>query len=326
MKTHRFLYFVAALVLVAVACVQDLSALQAPQISGTAATLDPAIFATGTPQANATNQFETQVASVVDARLTAMALLSTQTAVSTPIPPTQATEVVPAVDAQPVVTTASDWVITWLPGASLDRGDGTTFKADAEEWTWLKIAPQLWPTFPNEPNPLVSEFKVVTCADDPTKKCTPDGLEYAMDESNFCQQLAGESCRVPVAAEHYLYFTGDYDIPGIGACSEAGTGYGCMLVIVNVGRVTSDFTGVFGQGFRLHARYWNGQKLDQAIWALTSHGVNTMLNLSSKLNPAGIQNAGANCSVPEGCIGVHVQVIFVSGNEPMLDLTTKVSK
>lgn len=328
MKQHRFLYFVAALMLAAMACVQDLSALQVPQINGTAAKPDAAIFvATATTQANATSQFQTQVAGVVNATVSA---IPTQTALSTPTPTqaiaTTTSALVVESNDDPTVTDSSGWTITYFAGADLDRGDGTTFRDDTNKWTLLEIAPELWPTFPNEPNPLVPAFRVVTCADDPTKKCTPDGLEYAMDESNFCQQLAGESCRVPVAAEHYLYFTGDYDIPGIGACSEAGTGYGCMLVIVNVGRVTSDFTGVFEQGFRLHARYWNGQKLDQAMWALTSYGINTMLNLSSELNPAGIQNAGANCSVPEGCHGVHVQIVFTSGNEPMLDLTTTVTR
>ena len=223
-------------------------------------------------------------------------------------------------------TQSGDWTLTWLAGADLDRGDGTTFRQDAVKWTWRKIAPELWPTFPNVPNPLVPEFRVVACADDPTKQCVPDGLEYANQESNFCQQLAGEACRVPVAAESYLYYSGDYNIPGVGSCSENGTGIGCMLVIVNVGRVTSDYTGVFSQGFRLHARYFNGNALDMAIWALTSEGANKMLNLNSKLNPQGIQNAGANCSVPEGCKGVHVQVQFTSGNEPLLNLTTTVNK
>ena len=151
-------------------------------------------------------------------------------------------------------------------------------------------------------------------------------LEYAMDESNFCQQLAGEACRVPVAAEHYLYFTGDYNFPGIGSCSEGGTRIGCMLVIVNVGGVTADFSPVLAQGFRLHARYWNGNALDMAIWGLVSHGANTMMNMSSKLNPAGIQNAGANCSVPEGCKGVNIRVMFTSGNEFLELLETTVTR
>jgi len=47
-----------------------------------------------------------------------------------------------------------------------------------------------------------------------------------------------------------------------------------------------------------------------------------MLNMNSKLNPTGIQNAGANCSVPEGCKGVHIQVLFTSGNEPLMGLET----
>lgn len=224
------------------------------------------------------------------------------------------------------VTSSNDWTITWFPGADLDRGDGTTFRQDAVKWTWRKIAPKLWPTFPNVPNPLVPEFRVVQCADDPTKQCVPDGLEYANPESNFCQQLAGEACRVPVAAESYLYYSGDYNVPNVGSCSESGTGIGCMLVIVNVGKVTSDYTGVFNQGFRGNGRYFNGNALDMAIWALTSEGANAMMNLNSKLNPLGIQNAGANCSVPEGCKGVHVQVLFTSGNESLLGLETTVKQ
>ena len=253
----------------------------------------------------------------------------------TPLPtytpyPTQAVSatstpmmVVPAATQVPVLTSSADWTVTWLTGADKDRGDGTTFRQSTEKWTWRVVAPELWPTFPNVPNPLVPDFPVVKCADDPNKLCVPDGLEYANAESNFCQQLAGEACRVPVAAEHYLYYSGDYNVPGVGSCTE-GKGIGCMLVIVNVGRVTSDYTGVFNQGFRLHARYWNGNALDMAIWGLVSHGSNVMMNLDSALNPSGIQNAGANCSVPEGCQGGNIRVLFASGNEPLLVLQTTV--
>ncbi len=252
-----------------------------------------------------------------------LAAMATQLAqpTATVIPPTaQPMETLePLATPQVQSAQSNDWVIKWLAGADKDRGDGTTFKQDAEKWTWRKVAPKLWPTFPNVPNPLVPEFRVVNGSE------VPDGLEYAMDESNFCQQLAGEDCRVPVAAQHYLFFTGDYNVPNIGSCKENG-GIGCMLVIVNVGKVTSDFTGVFQQGFRLHARYWNGDALDMAMWGLVSHGSNNMLNMDSKLNSKNITNAGANCSVPGGCKGVHVQTFFVSGNEPMLNLTTTVNK
>ena len=214
---------------------------------------------------------------------------------------------------------SNGWTITYLPGSDLDRGDGSTFRDTFDAWNFRKIAPELWNTFPNVPNPKVSEFRVVN------GNQVPDGLEYAMDESNFCQQLGGEGCRVPVAAMHYLLFTGDYDIPGIGECHETN-GKGCALVIFNVGNVSADFTGVFQQGFRLHARYWNGDKLDMATWALTSHTANVMLNMNSTLNPADIQNAGANCSVPDGCEGVNVRVVFTSGNETLVKLETTVER
>lgn len=213
----------------------------------------------------------------------------------------------------------SGWKVIYHNGAGLDRGDGTTFRDTFDKWNFRSIAPDLWPTFPNVPNPLVPEFRVVN------GNQVPDGLEYAMDESNFCQQLAGEDCRVPVAAMHYLLFTGDYDIPEIGAC-EAKDGFGCELVIVNVGNVTADITGIFSQGFRLHARYWNGDELGIAIWGLTSHAANNMLNMESKLNPEGIQNAGANCSVPNACEGVDVRVVFISGNELLVTMETTVQR
>lgn len=255
-------------------------------------------------------------------------LMPTVTAAEVPTlePITEATLVPTSAPVVSDPTQSNGWTITWFSVADKDRGDGTTFRQSTSNWNWRKIAPELWPTFPNVPNPLVSDFRVVPCVDDPTKQCVPDGLESAMDESNFCQQLAGESCRVPVAAEHYLLFTGDYNIPNIGACKEDGTKQGCALVIVNVGGVTSDFTGVFAQGFRIHARYWNGNALDMAMWALTSHTANVMLDMNSTLNPANIQNAGANCSIPTGCDSVNVRVVFVSGNEPMLKLETTVSR
>lgn len=217
------------------------------------------------------------------------------------------------------VVKSNNWEITYHEGADLNRGDGTTFRNTFDEWNFKKIAPELWATFPNVPNPLVPEFRVVNGDQ------VPDGVEYAMDESNFCQQLGGEGCRVPVAAMHYLLFTGDYDIPEIGAC-EAKDGFGCELIIVNVGNVTADLTGVFSQGFRLHARYWNGDALDMAMWGLSSHAANNMLNMDSKLNPDGIQNAGANCSVPNACEGVDVRIVFISGNELLVTMETTVQR
>lgn len=217
------------------------------------------------------------------------------------------------------VVTNEDWTMVWYPAADLDRGDGTTFRLDAQDMVWKKLQPELWPTFPNEPNPLVPEFRVVNTTE------VPDGLEYAMSETNFCQQIAGENCSVPVAAEHFLLYTGDYDIPGIGKCIGEEKN-GCALAIVNVGRVTADLLGSFDQGFRIHARYWNGNALNMAMWGLMSHTSNVMLDLNSKLNPESIQNAGANCSVPEGCDQVHNRIVFISGNEVLLELTTTVSK
>ena len=263
--------------------------------------------ATATASASATNTL-TPTITATQTRPTA-----TATAIATAtVTPTATMTIAPTATGS-VLTSSDDWKITWLAGADKDRGDGT-FRQDAEEWVWRKVAPELWPTFPNVDNPLVPEFK------------TADGLEYAMDESNFCQQIIDEDCRVPVAAMHYLYFTGDYDIQDIGSCEEDESRIGCMLDIINVGSVTSDFTGMFGQGFRLHARYWNGNTLNVATWALVSHGSNSMMNMNSLVNPNGIQNAGANCSVPEGCEGVNIRIVFVSGNEILMMLETTVQQ
>lgn len=289
-----------------------------------------------TPEPTQTARVETQVVVVTATSEptkapTKAALVAQNDLASTPEPTevitdTQNVTATTQVSATSLITytvvdteSVNGWDVSWLEPSEFDRGDGTTFKEDAEDWDLRELAPELWPTFPNVPNPLVSDFKVVTCADDPSAKCVPDGVEYANAESNFCQQLAGEACRVPVAARHYLYFSGDYDIPGIGQCSENGTGIGCLLIVDNVGEVTADITGIFQQGFRLHARYWNGDELDMAMWALASHGVNVMTNMNSRLNPDDFANAGANCSVPSGCGGVHVQWVVITGNVPMMN-------
>lgn len=232
-------------------------------------------------------------------------------------------KVVEAAVVDPVVMSetiqSEDWVVTWYDGADLDRGNLTTFRDDAKNWQWRKIQPELWPTFPNEPNPLVPEFRVVNTNE------VPDGVENAMDESNFCQQVADEECRFPVAAQHYMSFTGDYRW-NVFECAENGSRIGCNLVIVNVGGVSSDFTAYFGQGFRLHARYFNGEAMGMAMWALTSNTANYMLNLESNLNPKPLTNAGANCSVPEACLGVDTTIVFVSGNEILMSLHTVTMK
>lgn len=214
-----------------------------------------------------------------------------------------------------------EWVITWHEGADLDRGDGTTFRDTAEEWIWQNLAPELWPTFPNQPNPLVPSFRVVTCADNPAAQCVPDGVEYANAESNFCQQLAGEACRFPIAPNHYMYYTGDYQIELLDAECEGGVeGRGCMWIGVNVGKVSSDMEAVFSQGFRLHARYWNGDEMDQGIGALASHGAANMLGFPTSINPLGSVNAGGNCSSADACGELYARIDFVSGNEPLATL------
>jgi hypothetical protein len=71
-------------------------------------------------------------------------------------------------------------------------------------------------------------------------------------------------------------------------------------------------------GFTVTGRYWNGDKMSHAIWALLSSAVNNMLNLDSVLNPNGVTNGGANCSIPTGCIGVDVTFAITSGNQVLV--------
>lgn len=212
--------------------------------------------------------------------------------------------------------TNSGWNITWYPAADFNRGDGTTFRQDASQYLWRPVAPQLWRTFPNVPNTAVPEFPVKFVDGKPT---VPWGLEYGMDESNFCQQNAGESCRVPVAAQSYFLYTGDYNQPGVGEC-HGSLNQGCILMIVNVGRITADYTGVYQQGFEVKGRYWHGgiQQLPMAVWGAISHASANMTNQLTTLNTPGGTNAGSNCSVVDACNSLNILVHYTSGNEPLM--------
>lgn len=308
--------FILILVTTSVAaCTQNLSSAPTPDVAVAATN------AVGTAFAAMTQSAPTQTAIIPPTAEFTPTQTATQTAIVFPTAestPTQAATATLQAETVSGVTT-SGWEIKYYEGADIDSGDGTTFRSTTEKWNIRDVAPELWPTFPNEPNPLVPEFRVINGDE------VPDGLENAMDESNFCQQNANETCRFPVAPEHYMSFTGDYKWNDF-ACEEAGTGIGCHIVFVNVGKVSCDLTAYFGQGFRLHARYWNGDKLDMAMWALTSFTANTMLNLPSELNPDSIANAGGNCSNPEACIGVDHTIVFLSGNEILMSLHTVVMK
>jgi len=185
--------------------------------------------------------------------------------------------------------------------------DGVTVQM--KSWTFKDLDPKLWPVFPNVDN-----------AGYPAA----NGVEYGMAESVFCQQ--DQRCDFEVAARHYRLFTGDYKIEGVGEC-HTHDGIGCAIAVFNVGDVTAFWASQeMHDGFTVTGRYWNGDVLPHAVWALLSNAVSNMLNLNSPLNQNGGTNAGANCSVPDGCVGVDVTFVITSGNQVLVTGHTTINK
>jgi len=208
--------------------------------------------------------------------------------------------VVPAVDALPESSlTIGKWEVKYF--------DGVTDQM--KSWTFKDLDPVAWKVFPNVDN---GQYKAA------------DGVEYGMAESVFCQQ--DQRCDFEVAARHYRLYTGDYKIDGIGEC-HATDGIGCAVAVFNGGDVTSFLASQeMHDGFTVTGRYWNGDKMPHAIWALLSSAVNNMLNLDSVLNPNGVTNGGANCSIPTGCVGVDVTFAITSGNQVLVIGHTVINK
>lgn len=192
------------------------------------------------------------------------------------------------------------------------------------------IRPDLWQVFPNIPNDLVSEFRVVPCEHDPSQECTPDGLEYGEDLDIFCQQDV--RCDFNVAARHYRLYTGDYDFPGVGeSWHENGTGICGAIAVFNIGNVTAIFESqTFDRGFTVTGRSYNQDVLHMGMWGLMSHTAANMLNMTTMaspmqtLNQPNRTNAGANASNPEGCRGVNAVIVVISGNQVIFKARTQV--
>jgi hypothetical protein len=212
----------------------------------------------------------------------------------------QAADLSQNVGVDPLGTLATGkWSISYFPGVT----------DQMKSWTFKDLDPRLWQVFPNVDN-----------AGYPAA----NGVEYGMAESMYCQQ--DQRCDFQVAARHYRLFTGDYKIDGIGECHEKD-GVGCAVAVFNVGDVTSILTSQeMDDGFTVTGRYWNGDVLPHAVWALLSNAVSNMLNLNSPLNQNNGTNAGANCSVPGGCVGVDVTFAVTSGNQVLVIGHTLFSK
>jgi len=244
-----------------------------------------AALATPTPKPTATMSVAAQVEATVAALQNPAAIMPTGT-VTTEVPVAIAT------------ATQGDWDISFFEGAT-DQMEGWFSRLKDPN-------PGLWPRFPNVDNPSAN-FKAA------------NGLEYGIDESVFMEQ--NEMGRFPVQARGYRLITGDYKIPGVDACEAESAGAGCAIAIFNVGEVTADLEGWVRQGFTVPGRYWNGDTLEVAMWALSSHVSANMLNMSTfgtgtdTLNNPIRTNAGANCSVPGGCDQVRFVIAITSGNQ-----------
>lgn len=196
-------------------------------------------------------------------------------------------------------STQNGWNVQYFTGAT----------ADMLAYQFPVLNPALWSVFPNV------DFAAANFL-------AANGLEYGEDESQTCGS-ADDLCDLVVAARSYVLISGDYALEGIGTCT-AINGRGCSLMIVNVGDVSAEFTGILNNVFIIQGRYWNGDRnfLPSAIVAGLSHSSHNMLNLDSVLNPAGGANAGANCSVPGGCIETDSRGIVTSGNQPLVGIST----
>lgn len=189
------------------------------------------------------------------------------------------------------------WKVTFFPGATDLMKDFVFTDPDP---TWEK--------FPNEDWPQ-GNFKA------------SNGLEYGQWLSAFCQQ--DQRCDFNVAARSYRYFSGDWAIDGLGACKAGSDRIGCALAVFNVGDVTAMWRNAhLDYGFTVTGLYWNGDENDQAISALMSWAAYRMIGPVKDM-PA---NPGANCSVPEGCLGVHETFIITSGNQVLVKGVTTVSR
>ena len=177
-------------------------------------------------------------------------------------------------------------------------------------------APRLWKTYPNVPNPDVADFNVAA------------GAEYGVANVPFCQQ--DTRCDFVVPAWHYRLITADYEFLGH-KCG--GKGNGCLLLLINV--MDKSYTWrnqIADNGFSVPGRYWDGDKLEWAVWGLVSHASANMLNLPTTglvgqvLNAGTPGNAGANCGNVNGCGSVEVMVVVHAGDRILATAETTVSR
>ena len=169
----------------------------------------------------------------------------------------------------------------------------------------LKVPDKNWPEPPNADSPSHSFVKA-------------NGMYWPNGESHYGQW--GSKADLNVPALHVRVYTGDFELSGIGECRKvAETDPGCALIIVNVGDMTAMFRdGMYDYGWTTTGPYFNGDEMISTLWAVSSHVSHNMLNV------AGGTNLGANCSVAEGCPGVHITLAIISGNQVLSVVQTTV--
>lgn len=235
----------------------------------------------------------------------------------------------------PVVGASDKQVATEAVDVTISNGweiNELDLKEDPIVAAWLpkvkEPSPELWPTFPNVANPKVSDFNVA------------DGVEYGQDDSPFCEYK--QTCDWVVPAWHYRLISGDYKFvsPAFSySCQnvEGQARKGCLIVLFNVMNETHTWRDQsVDNGFTVMGRYWNGDKLDWAVWGLTSHASANMLNLATMRDPTtgnvlnaggNSANAGANCGVqPDACGTIDVMVIVHAGDRILATMHTTVSR
>lgn len=149
-----------------------------------------------------------------------------------------------------------------------------------------------------------------------------------VQESAFCE--GGDQCLFIAPVGHFRYASGDGSIPGIGESCSQTDNIGCVRIVQNFGTVDTALEANLKSNYSFAGRYWNDGLLVDAegkvipekgratpyFWdAISSYASNVMTNADSKLNPAGVVNAGGNCSSAKGCDGVRIAIYGMSGNQ-----------
>lgn len=173
--------------------------------------------------------------------------------------------------------------------------------------TWTKRLldpdPAHWRVFPNIANPDLASFDVRA------------GAEYGVPNVPFCYT---PTCDWIMPAWHYVYYSGPYQFLWLKSTDD---GSGNILITVNVMDSSATIRNQkFDNGFREAGRYWDGNRLDQAIEGLVSNGSANMLGMPTLSHPGEVlnsgkgDNAGANCGVQEACAKVYVTVVVFAGD------------